>query len=347
MFGSFSRKPIPTVATDNKHLRKLVLHNMDRHGARCDLNHIDVSGITDFSGIFANTAFDGGISRWDTSSAVNMTELFAVCPFNGDISKWNMSKVELTSRMFFQSPFQGLIADWDVSNVRDMHSMFAHALFNGDISGWDTSNVTTMSAMFMSSAFTKDISRWNVKRVVDMSMMFHNSYFAGDVSRWDMASLKHATHIFDSAYFESDLPVMELQALILGSSMLSAAFRGRLDRTANDYDSVRKMFPNAIATHNYLGYIYRLLGPGAIHIDYALQQKECPSWFDPDIFAWVKHEQGVCMQMGMNVQAIRELVKNDFLQAGANPQRAESIPFEFEAVRSSPGSNAHAVHVLS
>ena len=347
MFGSFSRKPIPTVATDNKHLRKLVLHNMDRHGARCDLNHIDVSGITDFSGIFANTAFDGGISRWDTSSAVNMTELFAVCPFNGDISKWNMSKVELTSRMFFQSPFQGLIADWDVSNVRDMHSMFAHALFNGDISGWDTSNVTTMSAMFMSSAFTKDISRWNVKRVVDMSMMFHNSYFAGDVSRWDMASLKHATHIFDSAYFESDLPVMELQALILGSSMLSVAFRGRLDRTANDYDSVRKMFPNAIATHNYLGYIYRLLGPGAIHIDYALQQKECPSWFDPDIFAWVKHEQGVCMQMGMNVQAIRELVKNDFLQVGANPQRAESIPFEFEAVRSSPGSNAHAVHVLS
>ena len=347
MFGSFSRKPIPTVATDNKHLRKLVLHNMDRHGARCDLNHIDVSGITDFSGIFANTAFDGDISRWDTSSAINMTELFAFCPFNGDISKWSMSKVELTSRMFFQSPFQGHIADWDVSNVRDMHSMFAHALFNGDISGWDTGNVTTMSAMFMSSAFTKDISRWNVKRVVDMSMMFHNSYFAGDVSRWDMASLKHATHIFDSAYFESDLPVMELQALISGSSMLSAAFRGRLDRTANDYDSVRRMFPNAIATHNYLGYIYRLLGPGAIHIDYALQQKECPSWFDPDIFAWVKHEQGVCMQMGMNVQAIRELVKNDFLQGGANPQRAESIPFEFEAVRSSPGSNAHAVHVLS
>lgn len=334
MFGSFSRNRSGKVALDNKHLRKLVMHHMDRHGPRCDLNHIDVSQVQDFTGIFANTSFDGDISKWNVANATSMQELFAFSPFQGDISQWNVSRAMDMSRMFFKSPFQGDISAWNVSKVTSMHSMFAQSLFNGDISKWDTSSVVTMSAMFMSSAFSQSLADWNVSRVCDMSMMFHNSLFRGDVSRWDLASLKHATHIFDSAYFESDLPQLELSSLLTGSSMVSAAFRGKVSEKIDDYTSVRKMFPNAVSTYNYLGYLYKVAGAGAIHIDYALQHTDCPTWFDVDLFAWVKHEQHLCAEMGMNAQAVRDLVKNNFLLGASKGERADSIPFEFEAVRS-------------
>lgn len=334
MFGSFSFKRSSNVATDNKHLRKLVAHNIDRHGPRCDLNHIDVSGVTDFTGIFANTAFDGDISRWDVSNAIGMQELFASSPFNGDISMWNVAKVTDMSRMFSKTPFQGDLSKWNVGSVTSMHSMFAHSLFNGDISRWNVSNVVTMSAMFMSSAFSRHVADWDVSNVNDMSMMFHNALFPGDVSKWDLGSLKHATHIFDSCYFKSDIPAFKLNALLTGSSMVSSAFCGRLHSEFNDYSSVRKMFPNATAAANYLCFTFKTVGPGAVHIDYALQNTECPSWFTPALFDWVKTEQAMCMQMGLNVQAARELVTNNFLQGSSEEDsRADSIPFEFEAVR--------------
>ena len=333
MFGSFSTKRSPKVAVDNKHLRKLVTQHIARHGAQCDMNHIDVSQINDFTGVFANTAFNGDISKWDTSNVTSMQELFASSPFNGDISQWNVSKVIDMSRMFSKSPFQGDLSNWNVSRVTSMHSMFSHSLFNGDISKWSVSNVALMNAMFMSSAFSGSLADWDVSNVSDMSMMFHNSLFPGDISKWDLSSLKHATHIFDSAYFKSDIPAFKINELLTGASMVSAAFQGRLSSEFNDYTCVRKMFPNSTAACNYLGYLFKTVGPGAMHIDYALQNTDCPSWFTPALFAWVKREQAMCAQLGINVVAVRELVTNDFLQGGSNDQRDDSIPFEFEAVR--------------
>lgn len=333
MFGSFSFKRSPKVALDNKHLRKLVTHHIDRHGARCDLNHIDVSQVNDFTGVFANTAFDGDISKWNMSRATSLQEMFGSSPFNGDISKWDVAQVIDMSRMFAKTPFNGDLSKWNVARVTSMHSMFANSLFNGDISKWNVSNVVLMNAMFMSSAFSGNIADWNVSNVSDMSMMFHNALFPGDISKWDLSSLTHATQVFDSAYFESDLPPFKLSALISGSSMVSAAYRGRMSNEFNDYASVRKMFPNAMSASNYLAFTFKAIGPSAVHIDYALQNTECPSWFAPALFDWVKTEQAMCTQMGFNVHIIRDLVTNNFLQGGAEDQRADSIPFEFEAVR--------------
>ena len=333
MFGFFSSKCSAQVAVDNKHLRKLVTQHIARHGPRCDLNHIDVSNINDFTGVFANTSFDGNVFQWNTSRAISMQEMFASTPFNGDISNWDVSSVIDMSRMFCKSLFNGDISKWNVSRVTSMHSMFANSLFNSDISKWDVSNVALMNAMFMSSAFSGDLADWNVSNVADMSMMFHGSLFWGDVSKWDLGALRHATHMFDSPYFKSDIPAFKLNELLTGSSMVSAAFQGRLSSEFQDYTSVRKMFSNVAAANNYLCYLFKSVGPGAVHIDYALQNTECPSWFTPELFAWVKREQAMCAQLGINAQAVRELVTNDFFQGSCNDQRDDSIPFEFEAVR--------------
>ncbi len=88
------------IATDET-IREIVLKEIEQEGEFADLNHIDVSNVTDMSKLFSRS-FDG--------------EMFFK-PFNGDISKW------------------------DVSKVTDMHSMFFKANFNGDISKWNVSNV--------------------------------------------------------------------------------------------------------------------------------------------------------------------------------------------------------------
>ena len=103
--------------TSNRELREIIKQRISERGPKCDLNDIDVSGMTD------------------------MYEMFANSDFNGDISKWDVSHVETMDSMFANSKFDGDISKWDVSSVRNMHYMFANSKFDGDLSKWDVSNV--------------------------------------------------------------------------------------------------------------------------------------------------------------------------------------------------------------
>ena len=62
----------------------------------------DVSGVTDFSSVFAHRyTFNEDLSKWVTSSATTTKQMFQhAYAFNGDLSNFDTSKVTYMSHMF-------------------------------------------------------------------------------------------------------------------------------------------------------------------------------------------------------------------------------------------------------
>lgn len=120
-------------ARNQDHLTQLIDECMSAHGETCDLNHIDVSGITDFSYLFADVPFRGNISQWDVSNVNDMRHMFQMCPFNGDISRWNTCSLDDMTYMFSDSSFSGDISGWDVSKVSHADNAFNSPAFQSNL----------------------------------------------------------------------------------------------------------------------------------------------------------------------------------------------------------------------
>ena len=64
------------VAKNKKHLQLLIKREIKQNGSNCDLNHIDVSSVTDMDAMFSDSPFNGDISKWDVSNVTDMWRMF-------------------------------------------------------------------------------------------------------------------------------------------------------------------------------------------------------------------------------------------------------------------------------
>jgi surface protein len=96
------------IAINKGHLEQLIDKEIADNGCYCDLNHIDVSSVTNMRGLFYCSNFKGNISEWDVSNVEEMSYMFSNAEFNGDISKWDVSKVVDMDGMFHNSHFNGV-----------------------------------------------------------------------------------------------------------------------------------------------------------------------------------------------------------------------------------------------
>ena len=92
------------IKADDSNIRSIVEKEIGRLGRNANLNHIDVSAVTDMSALFNNLDFNGDIYLWDVRNVIDMSGMFANSTFDGDISHWIVDKVKKHEHCFDNSP---------------------------------------------------------------------------------------------------------------------------------------------------------------------------------------------------------------------------------------------------
>lgn len=124
------------ILANDKNIHSLVKSEITKLGIYANLNHIDVSQITDMTELFFCYQFNGDISKWDIRNVKHSDYMFRGSKFNGDISNWKFDNLVSANEMFMNSEFNGDLSKWNVSKLMSASDMFFNSKFNGDISNW-------------------------------------------------------------------------------------------------------------------------------------------------------------------------------------------------------------------
>ena len=141
-------------------IHEIVRDEYVRLGKEADLNHIDVSEVTNMKYLFELKYFNGDISQWHVGNVRDMKGTFYQCSFNGNISRWNTENVENMESMFRYSQFNGDISLWNVENVNNMVEMFVRSDFNGDLNKWKPNSLKSYTWIFMFSPLENSGPIW-------------------------------------------------------------------------------------------------------------------------------------------------------------------------------------------
>ena len=73
-----------TIIATIETIKEIVKSEIERLGNNADLNHIDVSQVTDMSYLFKKSEFNGDISKWNVSSVTNMNTLISEIDYKNE-----------------------------------------------------------------------------------------------------------------------------------------------------------------------------------------------------------------------------------------------------------------------
>jgi len=193
------------VATD-ENIRRILHDEIKRLGSNADLNHIDVSKVTNMDNLFANaiymadfndysTEFYGDVSEWNVSNAKTMAHMFERNKkFNCDLSNWDVHQVEDMTNMFYKCEnFEGIGLDkWHVYKVKDIQCMFFECeKFSADLSNWQFDKLLSARSAFCKCfSFNSDLNDWNMSNCRNMQHMLRYCInFNKPLDKWKFSQM--------------------------------------------------------------------------------------------------------------------------------------------------------------
>ncbi len=87
------------IAENKADLRECIKEALYLQGADCDLNHIDISKVTDLSNLFADCTGQPDVSHWEVGHVRDMSGLFVRADYCGDLSAWRPQSLEKATTM--------------------------------------------------------------------------------------------------------------------------------------------------------------------------------------------------------------------------------------------------------
>jgi len=234
-----------------KRLNSKKITNMHRMFARSgnvieNLSDLDVSNVTNMTGMFSECHWLNQPLNWDVSKVTNMSFMFSGCENFDQPLNWNVSNVTIMSIMFDGCESFNQPLNWDVSKVTSMATMFAGCTNFNQPLNWDVSNVTNMSFMFYSCMSFNQLLNWNVSKVTYMENMFNGCTMFNQPLNWDVSNVTNMENmLYGCSSFNQPLnwnvsKVTNMTSMFNGCTMFNQPLNWNVSKVTN----MTSMFKN-------------------------------------------------------------------------------------------------------